>query len=66
MNNGEKAHIRVHRRDQRPHTPKGQVSPVAPEEIVCINQRRDLHDRIDKLRLKETSALEPAYEKGLD
>ena len=47
-------------------TPKGQVPPVAPEEIVCINQRRDLHDRIDKLRLKETSALEPAYEKGLD
>ena len=47
-------------------TPKGQVPPVAPEEIVCINQRRDPHDRIDKLRLKETSALEPAYEKGLD
>ena len=47
-------------------TPKGQVPSVAPEEIVCINQRRDLHDRIDKLRLKETSALEPAYEKGLD
>jgi len=47
-------------------TPKGQVPPVAPEEILCINQRRDLQDRIEKQRLKETSPLEPAYEKGVD
>ena len=47
-------------------TPKGQLPSVAPEDIYCGDQRRDLQDRIDKLRLKEASALEPAYEKGLD
>ena len=31
----------------------------------CGDQHRDLEDRIDKLRLKETLLHEPAYEKGV-